>query len=176
MLTPQPADTAEYIRMLRDDPNTVVCWQTFPDFDKSNKNLICTWHASLNDALPTLVQLNQAGAGVFINVTLTDGVGRTRDNITGADVCFIDCDGTLSLNDFNPEIPCTFIVKRDDTHFHAYWRMKHISIKDWQYAQRVLAEFYGTDPKVNKPTQVMRVPGFWHQKNPKTPYLVELMR
>jgi hypothetical protein len=58
--------------------------------------------------------------------------------------------------------------------FHAYWPVSDLPLADFRHAQRMLAERFGGDRKVNDLPRVMRVPGFLHWKG--EPFRSRLLR
>ncbi|WP_219834997.1 DNA-primase RepB domain-containing protein [Paenibacillus sp. R14(2021)] len=60
--------------------------------------------------------------------------------------------------------------------FHIYWTIRNGSISRFVSIQQALARKFNSDPKITDLTRVMRVPGFYHRKNPASPYLVRVKR
>jgi hypothetical protein len=95
--------------------------------------------------------------------------GDTDNEITRVRALFVD--------GHNIPMPATwhldpdFITSRDETHWHAYWRVADIEFNE---AQRRLAAHYGTDPKVCNPSRVMRLAGTVHLKDPSSPRVVTI--
>ncbi|SDX04891.1 DNA-primase RepB domain-containing protein [Paenibacillus sp. CF384] len=56
--------------------------------------------------------------------------------------------------------------------YHIYWTIRKGSIGWFVPIQRALARKFNSDPKITDLARVMRVPGFYHRKNPASPYLV----
>lgn len=65
-----------------------------------------------------------------------------------------------------------FIVRRDATHWHAYWLVANMPNGDFKASQKRLAAYYGTDPKVCDLPRIMRLAGTLHLKDPVRPFLV----
>lgn len=158
-------DVARYIELLTGSGESVVWFHTHDD-KKRDKGLGSEGWGTLNECWGKLCNLNRAGAGVFIAINQIQGNKRKDNNIhTSGRVACIDCDKNLAFNDFRPVVPCNFAVFRNPTHWHAYWLIDPMPIQFWQYGQDKLASVYGTDGRVNLRTQIMRVPGFYHNKN-----------
>lgn len=60
--------------------------------------------------------------------------------------------------------------------YHIYWVIKGGSISKFVPIQKALAQKFGSDPKITDLSRVMRIPGFYHMKNPKRPFLVRVIQ
>ncbi|WP_028609291.1 DNA-primase RepB domain-containing protein [Paenibacillus harenae] len=60
--------------------------------------------------------------------------------------------------------------------FHIYWVMQGGSISRFVPIQKALASKFGADPMITNLSRVMRVPGFYHMKNPDAPYMVRVIQ
>ncbi|RAP75695.1 DNA-primase RepB domain-containing protein [Paenibacillus montanisoli] len=60
--------------------------------------------------------------------------------------------------------------------YHIYWVIRKGSIGWFVPIQRALVRKFNSDPKITDLARVMRVPGFYHRKNPASPYLVCVKR
>lgn len=139
-----------------------VTFQTFDDRGQ-DRSLARIFHGSYEDVKGALRSLNEQGAGVFVCVAQTDGNGRRAENVTRLRALFTDDDGP-GHRAFRRCCPPSFIV-RSVGGPHCYWRLKYGERLDrFGHAQKQLARFFGTDPKVCDLPRVMRVPGFWHHK------------
>jgi|GEM_PF-5704024 len=169
-------DTArQFLATLFDDSNPTVCFQVFDDSPGKRKHLARYWWATLDEALPDLQKSQVDGAGVFVAINhIAVGESRLAQNVTAARALFIDVDGTAPLPTTWKLAP-SIIVQRDATHWHAYWLLSETEpdLAGWKAAQLHLAEHFNSDRSVSLPNQVMRLPGFWHQKN--MPVLVGLV-
>lgn len=163
----------DYIEALAGDKASPVCFQTFSDNGK-NSSLVDCFHESLEKALPRLEKLNKKGAGVFVTVNeLPPSKKRRSENITKLRALFIDQDGLCEIPT-EWKIKPSVIVKRDSTHWHAYWLLvEGENLDQFKPAQKALARYYKSDPAVNDLARVMRVPGFLHNK--KNPVKVDLL-
>ena len=80
-LVQQRQEAKTFLTLL--DPNAVFfTFQTFDD-DKKRKDrrLAAVLHGSLAERWDELVDLNRKGAGIFVTVNETDGLGRKNSNI-----------------------------------------------------------------------------------------------
>lgn len=156
------------------------CYQCFDDSPAKRRELARVIHGRADDTavMAELAELNTRGAGVFVTVNGTDGRGRRAENVTRLRAFFVDADDVEMPTEWH----CTpsFIVRRDDRHWHTYWTLRGDGLsgpamaKTFRDAQKRLAAFYGTDPAVCDVSRVMRMPGFMHCKgNPVEVQLVE---
>lgn len=60
--------------------------------------------------------------------------------------------------------------------YHIYWAIRQGSITRFVAIQQALVRKFNSDPKITDLSRVMRVPGFYHRKNPASPYLVHVKR
>src|ERR1700745_3199698 len=67
-----------------------------------------------------------------------------------------------------------FIVRRDATHWHAYWLVGDMPTGDFKIVQKRLAAYYGTDRKVSDFPRIMRLAGTLHLKDPARLFLVAI--
>lgn len=175
-----------YLTALTGEVDPAVTWQTFDD-DKVNKRdpdpLACVRHGRLSKISQVLLNLNVKGielddglvhrAGVFISVNEMDGGGRKDENCIGLRALFIDQDG-------GSEVPTdwrlqpSIVVRRDATHWHAYWLLQPgEDLARFSAAQTHLACHFLSDLKIKDLPRVLRVPGFQHNK--AAPLAVELL-
>ncbi len=162
--------------------NPIEVFQTFDDMEIISKDgsrkkrgradLARILIGTLDQHAETLQNLNKQGAGIFDTVNQTDGKGRCRDNITAIRSYYIDQDGGSPPNHIL--IP-TMIVKTARG-FHYYLCAKiGASLDNFTLVQTGLIEYYNSDPAVKTPERVMRLPGFFHMKDPYNPHLVRII-
>lgn len=101
------------------------------------------------------------GYGVFIVVN--EG-GNTDAEITRVRAVFVDADN-VPLQGIKWHARPDFLVQRDATYWHAYWRVLGLEVGHFTKIQKRLAAHYGTDPSVCNPSRVMRLAGTLHQKD-----------
>ncbi|MCQ6562294.1 DNA-primase RepB domain-containing protein [Paenibacillus mendelii] len=58
--------------------------------------------------------------------------------------------------------------------FHIYWVVRGGSINRFVPIQKALAHKFGSDPMITNLSRAMRIPGFYHMKDPDKPYLVRV--
>ncbi|UHA75097.1 DNA-primase RepB domain-containing protein [Paenibacillus sp. 481] len=60
--------------------------------------------------------------------------------------------------------------------YHVYWPIKNGDTKQFVAIQDALARRFDSDPAVKNLARVMRLPGFYHMKNPKKPFMVRVIQ
>lgn len=169
-----------YIETLTGSADTPVTLQTFVDSGGGYGRVL---HGSLDQNWDRLVKLNNQGHGIFLMVNGGDLVGRSTENVQSLRALFIDDDGNRSEARFErsgeglftgPEPSMTVQSKAGH---HTYWVLfGEEPLEEFVPAQKQLAQYFGTDQAVHDLPRVMRVPGFFHLKDPQDPYLVRLLR
>lgn len=120
--------------------------------------------------------------GWQVYIVVNEG-GHDSRSITRVRALFVDADGTPMPAQWHAEPD--FIIRRDDTHWHAYWLVRDLvkgkakgdaaSFRGtFRAAQKRLAAYYRTDPKVCDLPRVMRLAGSVHLKDPAHPYLITI--
>lgn len=161
-MTYKPEQAQAFYAALTGMQNPPLVWQWFCDYDKERRDLAGWEYAYFNPA--KLADLQARGCGVFTSVNGSTTGGRGKNDIDIFRAVFMDSDGAPF-----PErwvVQPHAIVKRDDTHFHAYWFLDgDCSAMEWMVAQKQIALHYDSDESMVNPDRVMRVPGFLHQKS-----------
>jgi hypothetical protein len=113
--------------------------------------------------------------GLFTTINLTDGEGRKDPNITGVRALFVDDDeGTVDVEELlDSDAPPSAVV-RSRRGPHVYWRVSDCTLENFPILQLALARRFKTDSTLGDLPQVMRLPGFFHVKDPQDPFLVRL--
>lgn len=159
-LFPAPSqDTLDYVEALTGSPDTPLTFQTFDDSDQTRGSLAKVIHGSVWEIFRTLRELNLAGAGIFVTVNETDGLGRRAENVARVQALFVDFDETIAEPQLEPSIRVE--SARGE---HWYWVVKDCDLSRFEPLQSLLAKVYRSDPKVKDLPRVMRLPGFAHRK------------
>jgi hypothetical protein len=134
-------------------------------------------HVNLSpDNLSALARHNaQLRAAVWVCINETDGRGRKRQNVTRVRAVFLDGDGQVSLDQLlrftlEPHI----VVESSPGHYQAYWLVDGLALEQFEGVQRSIAKTFGDADSIIDLCRVMRVPGFWHQKDPARPFRVRI--
>lgn len=165
--------TKDFLKAL--DPNaTQFSFQTFDDVkDRKHPELVNQFHNSFDNVWNKLIEYNIAGAGVFVTVNQTDLTGRKSHNIIRKRAIFQDddhCfDGAFPLK---PSI----VVQSSPGKHQRYWLIsgKMINVV-FDYLENVLIEHFGADPGCKDLARVLRLPGYYHNKDVDIPHRVEFL-
>lgn len=156
----------------------VIDWASFPDDKEGGKGAslrpALRWRGPLADLWERLVAENVAGSGIFATVNETDGRGFTKDHVIGLRALFVDDDSCrIFFEDLAAAGLAPSFVVQSNAGQHNYWTLEPgEDLSDFKPAQKALAAKFGTDPRVHDLPRVLRVPGFYHMKNPAEPFLV----
>ncbi len=147
-------------------------FQTFDDRPVKDSALITSAHGTLEQHKSNLRAVNKNGAGVFFTVNETPTRSRKATDIKRVRALFIDLDTvdeTRTFDHYPLEPSC--IVESSPGKHHVYWFVEgDVPLCAFTRCQTVLINAYDSDPKIKDLSRVMRVPGFFNNKN--TPFMV----
>jgi hypothetical protein len=146
-----------YIERLTGDASTAINARLIHDADKQRPARKS--RGTIAELWPQIERAQAEGFGVF--VVVNEG-GDTDAEITNIRAVFVDADGIALPKSWHTQPD--FLVQRDDTHWHAYWRTIDLPVNRFRDVQQRLAAHYGSDPAVCNPSRVMRLAGTLHQK------------
>ena len=126
----------------------------------------------LDDVWPELVARQHKGAAIAVTMAETDGRGRKSANMIRPRAVWIEAD-TILRRDL--PLPPTITVETSPGHYHYLYVCRDLGWEVWHGVQQTLIEEYGSDPQAGSRTQVLRVPGTLHQKDPANPHLVRIV-
>lgn len=157
-----------YIGMICGSPDWPVRLRFIHDSDRSQPSTEI--YGDITALWPEATRKNAEGYGVFMIVNSAgEDDANTKDipfladhNIKMVRAVFVDCDDKPVPEKWHTEPD--FTLHRDATHWHAYWIVRGLSPLEFEDAQRMLAQKYGTDPKVCNLSRVMRLPGTLNKK------------
>lgn len=165
--------TAHAFLKALDQSTNEFTFQTFDDRQARDKSLNKILHGTLEQHLKTLIELNNAGAGVFVCVNATNFNGRKLENFVKVRAFFTDHDTELPTS---YHLQPTMVVQTSGNKGHAYWVLKGgAELDHFKTDQQVLIRHYGSDNAVCDASRVMRLPGFYHMKDASKPQLVQLL-
>ncbi len=188
-----PPDEAERFLMALDEGAETFCFQAFDD-DQARKKartarnkgkpadqqerdpFARTLHGTLTDRRQELTTLNGQGAGIFAAVNeVAPGKARTADNITGVRAVFADFDppATMAPPETWPLEP-SLLVESSPGKLHAYWFVDGMAVEEFSAVQQALIKVFGSDKSIQDLPRVMRLPGFFHMKDPNARHLVNV--
>lgn len=173
-LVPDTSITRRFLELLAPG-ETEFTFQTFADDKIAQRKLAHVFHGPFADHERRLLELNAAGAGVFVTINQTNLLGRKATDVTRVRALFVDADGVgpdcLRLFPLQP----SFVVVTSPGKFHAYWLVDDVNLGQFKDLQRGLAHLMGTDSAVCDLPRLVRVAGFIHRKNPDAPFLSRLV-
>jgi len=175
---PNLASAQDFINALA--PEGIVTFQTFDDNKvRKNMSLARVFHGTLGTYFDELTKLQQQGAGVFIMVNQGDGIihpgnktCRTLKNVVAVRAVFADLDG-VPLAPVLAALPPDIVIESSPDRFHTYWLTNDCPLGEFTQRQKQIALKFRSDPKVCDLPRVMRLPGFWHQKD--TPFMTRII-
>ncbi|MBN2479719.1 MAG: DUF3987 domain-containing protein [Parachlamydiales bacterium] len=157
-----------------DEQDNCFTFQTFSDKKTETNTTPKILNGSLNEHAKFLIESNQKDSGIFVTINKTDGKGRKKENIIGGRAFFIDIDeGTLE-HIFESPITPHIIIESSNGKYHAYWIIEGMDLACFSDIQKQLSDIFGSDPQVNDPGRVMRLPGFFHHK--EEPFLTKIIQ
>ncbi|SDK50883.1 RepB DNA-primase [Methylophilus rhizosphaerae] len=171
-VAPPSVDTAEACKFLSILAPQAREFHTRTFDDHKPQNLALSRNLKVSnfpDSLKPLIELNHAGAGVFI--VINEGGQQSRD-ITRVRAIFADTDGAPlePLLVLKPHV----IIKSSPGNYHVYWLVDDsFPLSRFTEIQTAIADKYETDRAVKDLPRVLRLPGFYHQKG--TPFLVRMV-
>ncbi|WP_138755985.1 DNA-primase RepB domain-containing protein [Paenibacillus sinopodophylli] len=90
---------------------------------------------------------------------------RTKKRVTKLKKAFIQ--------KFKNHIKDTMIIETKNG-YHIYWVVQGASVHKFVPIQKALAKKFSSDPMITNLSRVMRIPGFFHMKNPESPFMVKI--
>lgn len=158
-----------------DEDAVSFCFQTFDD-QKTRKDptLARVLHGTLEQHWAVLADLNRRGAGVFVTVNVTDGKGRKLENMVRPRAIFQEADRpNTPVPPLDPHIE----IESSPGKFHRYWLIDEATaptFDNWSEGMERMVVDFGSDPNARDPARVLRLPGFYHQKDPSRPFMVRI--
>lgn len=171
-LAPDREEAERFLCLLDEDAER-FSFQSFDDSKhRGDKSLNRVLHGSLDEHWPELCRLNQAGAGIFVTVNETDLNGRKKENIVRVRAIFQEQDRHGC-----PELPVSphIVVESSPGRHHRYVLVAGCPLDGFRPLQERLVQDYGSDPNAKDLPRVLRLPGFYHMKNPDTSHLVRIV-
>jgi hypothetical protein len=160
-----------------DEEATIFCFQTFDDQkDRRDPSLASILIGTLEQHWDALVDLNRRGAGIFVTVNRTDGKGRKSENMVSPRAIIQEADHP---NTPPPPLDAHIEVESSPGKFHRYWSIDEAtapSFEEWRECMNRMVTDFGSDPNACDPPRVLRVAGFFHQKDPAKPFMVRIHR
>lgn len=172
-LTHDITQAKKYLALL-DDADKSYTFQTFDDSPNSKKpSLARIINGTIDEVFPTLCKLNSQGAGIFVTVNETDGLGRKKENIIKIRSTFIEDDSKAGIARDDFPIRPNMIVNSSDGNYHHYFLVTDMALDQFTPIQNRFITSYQSDAAVKDISRVLRLPSFYHMKG--EPHLVNLV-
>lgn len=127
---------------------------------------------------PTRIrELNKLGVGVFFTPNPCEG-GRSEENVQAIKWVYVDIDSGSKKDQMqrikeSPIYPSTIIESLRS--YHCYWRCD-VRTEDFKNLINGLILHYNGDPAISSTNEVLRVPGFLHQKYKDNSFLIKILK
>lgn len=142
------------------------------DTDPKNTSLQRRWNGltpqGVENILPELHELNDAGAGIFFAVNECHGP-RSKSNVVrirGSHGDF-DNDGANSLKSAAQRLKPTIVVQSSPGKFQTYWLLESdqtMTVPEVEGVNRSLVAHHNADKAAVDASRLLRLPGFKHMK------------
>jgi hypothetical protein len=167
---------AKQFLQLLDPTATQFCFQTFDDLEsRKATHLVATIPRSFDDTYQQLCDLNRQGAGVFVTINATNGKSRKATDVIAVRAMFADFDPPKTAAPASYPLQPHWQVESSPGKRHAYWSVADCPLDQFKPLQQTIIQALGSDPAPCDLPRVMRLPGFFHMKNPTTPHLVRIV-
>lgn len=120
---------------------------------------------------------NRRGWGIFQTINCFRGQ-RRKENLAHINAWAVDIDspnkgGLLKRIQNAPLFPSLVVETRNG--FHVYWNALRATKETYDaIVVDRLIPYFGADEKAKDMARLLRVPGYFHQKDPKQPYLISV--
>jgi hypothetical protein len=164
---PPESQARAFLKMIDPEAKS-FCFRQLPD-NKVTRVRPDNLDGKLQEVLPKLQRANRAGGGAF--VVVNDG-GQKDEDIKRVRAVFADTDGAPVepiIDALTPHI----VVETSPKKYHVYWLVSDVPLDQFTPVQLAIAKQFGTDKSVINLSRVMRMPGFYHNKN--EPFLSHLI-
>lgn len=177
-LTQQPLapdlDQARRHLQLLDPHEKKFAFRTFDDNKESKrKTLTRTFYGTLDQYAGQLTGLNTSGAGIFVTVNHSINGGRKKADIDGCRVVFREADEPNL-----PDLPLDLHLRIESSpgKHHDYLLIENTDdFETWDGVMNTMVTDHGSDPNAKDRSRVLRLAGFFHQKNPSSPHMVRIV-
>lgn len=179
-MQPDYQQAAAYVQSLTGEAveTAALWWRCIHDTDKGVPGH--NYFGTLAQVWETLCRYNAEGWGIFCNINAFahDVPERTLQYVWYIRTQVIDLDNLFTSQQnyqlaANGNPPPSFAVQSSPGKFHVYWSVQPYQGNErYNALQRKLRQVFDGDKAIIDPTRVLRVPGFYHLKNPATPHMV----
>ena len=163
--------TATYLRRLDPDATRFVFLTVDEDKQLEGERPTQTLCRSLDDAWSRLMELNDNGHGIFVNINKTSGPRRKVADVTEVRAIWIDHDDPDRAAVPTPLTP-QICVNTSPGKSQRLYLTQTKDLPAFKAVQSHLVTKYGADPAAVDLARCLRLPGFRHMKDPTAPHLV----
>ncbi len=122
-------------------------------------------------------ELNKQHFAIFHTFNEIEGKQRLAKNVTKVNYWAADIDGgnkeeQLKLIDNQALKPSVIIESKNG--YHTYYKAKNGTIENYHKIVSGIIDKLKADPSAKDPSRLLRVPGFYHWKDPNDPFLVKV--
>jgi hypothetical protein len=168
------AEARRFLELL-DDEADYFHFQTFDDSPVKRKELARSMAGTLDALWSELMDLQKAGAGVFVAVNaIKPQRPRRSEHVTDIRAVFADFD-TAAWQGMQYPLESLIEVESSPERRHVYWLVRDLAVEQFRPVQKAIAAVLGSDPTVIDPARVLRLPGTLHLKGPERPHLVRIV-
>jgi hypothetical protein len=121
--------------------------------------------------------LNRVGYGIFFTPNAITG-RRIEENVTEIKYWFADMDDKTKPEQMQKIDKLLYKPSRiveSKRGYHLYWRAVDATKENFRKIMLGIIEKLGSDKAVQGANRTMRMPGFYHMKDPKEPFLVRVI-
>ncbi|MBF0454030.1 MAG: PriCT-2 domain-containing protein [Magnetococcales bacterium] len=171
-VVPDRAVAERYLNRLDPEADSWTFQTFFDEKGKKNPSVTGILIGNLDEHWPELVHRNQNGAGVFVTVNRTNGKGRKKTDIDSIRSLWQEDD-----RGDTPRLPTEphMEVESSPGKYHRYILINGGPTDEFEPVQQRLVDDYGSDPNAKDRSRVLRLPGFYHMKNPDKPHMVRIV-
>ncbi len=126
-----------------------------------------------------MAEWNAQGWGIFHTFQDYMGTRRLISEISQINAWYIEMDNCSKAEQESkiarsPLVPSMIVESKRS--YHVYWWAINAGLPTWDAIVRDrLQPLFDSDKAATDPTRLLRVPGFLHQKDPRSPYRAELV-
>ena len=151
--------------------------QTFDDEKKGRVNLIAQFPMSeFEQREEELKKLNNAGAGIYFTPNPCKG-GRKEENVVKIQWIYVDLDGGDKVSQMKRIVSSPIaphIVVESKNGYHVYFKCNASKIEFKSLVERLIF-YFNADPAISSINEVLRMPDFYHVKDRKDPFKIEVV-
>lgn len=158
---------AKYLTML--DSNADKFLFACYDYRKIEKGK--QLYGSFDSAKKTLEKLNKSVFCVYVTVNETDNSGkRKKENIKRARAIWVEDDNRVEEPRTDWPLTPSLVVESSPNKYHYYWFTSTVKLDEWDQVMATMVNDFGCDNKAKDRARVLRLPGFYHRKDLKSPH------